>query len=80
MTTEKTIVTQKATPGGTFYAVLNLPDAPECKCGDAAGFTIGLTKKGALFGAYQCAKNAGADWFGKCDFYVVPRFQLAVTG
>lgn len=53
---------------------LNLPDAPECDCGEPAGKMVGTSQStGKRYTVWRCAKDApGGDYREKCDFSEFP--------
>lgn len=56
------------TPNGLQVWTLNPGNAPWCGCGEPSALVHGTTKQGKPYNAYRCAKGAGADWRGKCDY------------
>jgi hypothetical protein len=53
---------------------LNLPDAPDCNCGEPAGKMVGKSQStGKRYTVWRCAKDApGGDYRDKCDFSEFP--------
>ena len=57
------------TPKGAQQWTTGAANAPLCECNDPAAYVQGYTN-GKLWKRWACAKGAGENWRGKCNFSV----------